>query len=220
MVACPTAADKVRIDSERNQGRAPDMAWLDHDRLGFNYRLTDIACAIGLAQLERLDELLSARARVATPTVRTVATIRSTASIALRRSSIAAPTASGCRRWRNGPGRRERSSGRDQLGAGRAHQATGVEERTNERAVAVDWQRRDVLELLESHGSPKTLAFTSDVPGLDAGLSHAGPELDFDLTAEAIDGGIWVRGTVSGRYRAECRRCLAPRAATHSDYGQ
>ena len=66
MVACPTAADKVRIDSERNQGRAPDMAWLDHDRLGFNYRLTDIACAIGLAQLERLDELLSARARVAT----------------------------------------------------------------------------------------------------------------------------------------------------------
>ena len=66
MIACPTVADKVRIDSERNQGRAPDMAWLDHDRLGFNYRLTDIACAIGLAQLERLDELLSARARVAT----------------------------------------------------------------------------------------------------------------------------------------------------------
>ena len=66
MVACPTAAEKVRIDSERNQGRAPDMGWLDHDRLGFNYRLTDIACAIGLAQLERLDELLSARARVAT----------------------------------------------------------------------------------------------------------------------------------------------------------
>ena len=32
------------------------MGWLDHDRLGFNYRLTDIACAIGLAQLERLDE--------------------------------------------------------------------------------------------------------------------------------------------------------------------
>ena len=31
---------KERIDSERNQGRAPDMGWLDHDRLGFNYRLT------------------------------------------------------------------------------------------------------------------------------------------------------------------------------------
>ena len=41
------------------------MGWLDHDRLGFNYRLSDIACALGLAQLERLDELLAARARVA-----------------------------------------------------------------------------------------------------------------------------------------------------------
>ena len=39
---------KARIDSERNQGRAPDMGWLDHDRLGFNYRLSDIACAIGV----------------------------------------------------------------------------------------------------------------------------------------------------------------------------
>ena len=53
-----------RIDSERNQGRAPDMGWLDHDRLGFNYRLSDIACAIGVAQLDRLDAC-SPRARVA-----------------------------------------------------------------------------------------------------------------------------------------------------------
>ncbi len=56
---------KERIDSERNQGRAPDMGWLDHDRLGFNYRLSDIACALGLAQLERLDRMLADRARVA-----------------------------------------------------------------------------------------------------------------------------------------------------------
>lgn len=56
---------KVRIDSERNQGRAPDMGWLDHDRLGFNYRLSDLACALGLAQLDRLDDMLAARARVA-----------------------------------------------------------------------------------------------------------------------------------------------------------
>jgi perosamine synthetase len=56
---------KPRIDSERNQGRAPNMDWLDHDRLGFNYRLSDIACALGLAQLERLDGLLAGRARVA-----------------------------------------------------------------------------------------------------------------------------------------------------------
>ena len=41
------------------------MAWLDHDRLGFNYRLSDVACALGFAQLERLDAMLAARARVA-----------------------------------------------------------------------------------------------------------------------------------------------------------
>jgi perosamine synthetase len=64
-VVSPSAAVKERIDSERNQGRAPDMGWLDHDRLGFNYRLDDLSCALGLAQLERLDELLAARARVA-----------------------------------------------------------------------------------------------------------------------------------------------------------
>ncbi len=56
----------ARLRSERNQGRAPDMDWVDHDRLGFNYRLTEMQAAIGVAQLERLDELLSARARVAT----------------------------------------------------------------------------------------------------------------------------------------------------------
>jgi perosamine synthetase len=65
MVTMADPAIKERIDSERNQGRAPDMGWLDHDRLGFNYRLSDVACALGIGQLERLDELLAARARVA-----------------------------------------------------------------------------------------------------------------------------------------------------------
>ena len=65
MVALGDAVMKERIDSERNQGRAPDMGWLDHDRLGFNYRLTDIASAIGLVQLQRLDGMLADRARVA-----------------------------------------------------------------------------------------------------------------------------------------------------------
>jgi perosamine synthetase len=65
MVTLGDEAMKARIDSERNQGRAPDMGWLDHDRLGFNYRLSDIACAIGSVQLTRLDDLLAGRARVA-----------------------------------------------------------------------------------------------------------------------------------------------------------
>jgi perosamine synthetase len=65
IVVCPIEAQKERLDSERNQGRAPDMGWLDHDRLGFNYRLSDVHCALGLAQMERLDDLLAGRARVA-----------------------------------------------------------------------------------------------------------------------------------------------------------
>ena len=65
IVTVADAAVKERIDSERNQGRAPDMDWLDHDRLGFNYRLSDVACALGLAQLERLESTLAGRARVA-----------------------------------------------------------------------------------------------------------------------------------------------------------
>ncbi len=65
MVVSASAALKARIDSERNQGRAPDMGWLDHDRLGFNYRLSDIACAVGIAQLGRLEAMLADRARVA-----------------------------------------------------------------------------------------------------------------------------------------------------------
>jgi len=65
MVTTADAAIRERLDSERNQGRAPDMGWLDHDRLGFNYRLSDVACAIGLEQLGHLDTMLADRARVA-----------------------------------------------------------------------------------------------------------------------------------------------------------
>jgi perosamine synthetase len=41
------------------------MDWLDHDRLGFNYRLSDLAAALGVGQAERLPELLDARAHAA-----------------------------------------------------------------------------------------------------------------------------------------------------------
>ncbi|MEX2253658.1 MAG: DegT/DnrJ/EryC1/StrS family aminotransferase [Thermoleophilaceae bacterium] len=64
-LVCRSAEEKEGVDSERNQGRAADMGWLDHDRLGFNYRLSELACALGIAQLARLDELLDARGRVA-----------------------------------------------------------------------------------------------------------------------------------------------------------
>jgi perosamine synthetase len=51
--------------SLRNQGRDEDTQWLRHVRLGYNYRLSELHCALGLAQLERIDELLLARERVA-----------------------------------------------------------------------------------------------------------------------------------------------------------
>jgi perosamine synthetase len=58
----PDAAERAR--GERNQGRAPDMARVEHERLGFNYRLTDLSAAMGVAQLERADEILAQRRRV------------------------------------------------------------------------------------------------------------------------------------------------------------
>ena len=53
------------LKSLRNQGRADGGGWLDHARLGFNYRLDDIRAAIGIGQLEKLDRILAARAAVA-----------------------------------------------------------------------------------------------------------------------------------------------------------
>ena len=49
------------LRSLRNQGRADSGGWLEHARLGFNYRLDDVRAAIGLAQLEKLPEILERR---------------------------------------------------------------------------------------------------------------------------------------------------------------
>jgi dTDP-4-amino-4,6-dideoxygalactose transaminase len=53
------------LRSLRNQGRADSGGWLEHARLGFNYRLDDIGAAIGLGQLEKLNAILEGRASVA-----------------------------------------------------------------------------------------------------------------------------------------------------------
>ena len=65
MLAVSDPETAATLRSERNQGRAPRMEWVDHDRLGFNYRLTELQAALGVAQLERLDEALTARATAA-----------------------------------------------------------------------------------------------------------------------------------------------------------
>jgi perosamine synthetase len=59
--------------SMRNQGRAHDIkeagqglgSWLSHERLGFNYRMSEINAALGVAQMRRIDQLIEARQRVA-----------------------------------------------------------------------------------------------------------------------------------------------------------
>jgi perosamine synthetase len=51
--------------SLRNQGRDVFDAWLSHSRLGFNYRLNELSCALGLVQLTRIDDMLARRAKVA-----------------------------------------------------------------------------------------------------------------------------------------------------------
>ena len=51
--------------SLRNQGRDVHDAWLNHSRLGYNYRMDEMSAALGLAQLGRIEELLAKRERVA-----------------------------------------------------------------------------------------------------------------------------------------------------------
>jgi dTDP-4-amino-4,6-dideoxygalactose transaminase len=51
--------------SLRNQGRDVFDAWLNHTRLGYNYRLDEMSAALGVVQLQRIEELLAKRARVA-----------------------------------------------------------------------------------------------------------------------------------------------------------
>ena len=49
----------------RNQGRAPGDTWLSHTHLGYNYRLDELSAALGAAQMQRLEELINRRERVA-----------------------------------------------------------------------------------------------------------------------------------------------------------
>jgi dTDP-4-amino-4,6-dideoxygalactose transaminase len=52
------------VRSLRNQGRAPGDTWLEHSYLGYNYRLNELNAALGVVQVNRLDELIEKRARV------------------------------------------------------------------------------------------------------------------------------------------------------------
>ncbi len=51
--------------SMRNQGRGEGDTWLQHTRLGYNYRISDINCALGISQINRLDEITEKRNKAA-----------------------------------------------------------------------------------------------------------------------------------------------------------
>ncbi len=55
----------ARLRRLRNQGRNPGSEWLDHAEPGYNYRLSELACALGRVQLQRLDQILEQRRAVA-----------------------------------------------------------------------------------------------------------------------------------------------------------
>jgi len=51
--------------SLRNQGRGGDGAWLLHERIGYNYRLSELHAALGCVQMQRIDDILARREQVA-----------------------------------------------------------------------------------------------------------------------------------------------------------
>jgi perosamine synthetase len=60
-----SAEEHELLISLRNQGRLETSSWLQHGRLGYNYRLDDVSAALGIGQLEKLDRILAGRREVA-----------------------------------------------------------------------------------------------------------------------------------------------------------
>jgi perosamine synthetase len=65
VMTTPDAGTAALWRSLRNQGRSSGGAWLTHERLGYNYRMTEISAALGLSQLGRIDSLIDRRESVA-----------------------------------------------------------------------------------------------------------------------------------------------------------
>ena len=65
MIVTSDASWDALFRSLRNQGRDVFDGWLEHSRLGWNYRMDELSAALGAVQVERLDEILASRERVA-----------------------------------------------------------------------------------------------------------------------------------------------------------
>ena len=64
-VAVSSEEEWALLKSLSNQGRSDSGEWLSHGHLGYNYRLDDLSAGLGVAQVERLEEILERRSRVA-----------------------------------------------------------------------------------------------------------------------------------------------------------
>jgi perosamine synthetase len=65
MIVTADAQMAERVRALRNQGRYPSADWFQHREVGFNYRLSEINCALGIEQLKRIDAILAMRDEVA-----------------------------------------------------------------------------------------------------------------------------------------------------------
>jgi len=65
MIITNDAEAAALMQALRNQGRAPGDTWLQHTHLGYNYRLDEMSAALGVVQMQRLDEMIARRSQVA-----------------------------------------------------------------------------------------------------------------------------------------------------------
>jgi perosamine synthetase len=65
MIVTPSASLAARLRSLGNQGRGTPGEWFQHTELGYNYRLSEIACTLGIGQMSRLKEIMTRRQEVA-----------------------------------------------------------------------------------------------------------------------------------------------------------
>jgi dTDP-4-amino-4,6-dideoxygalactose transaminase len=65
MVVTRNSRLATRVRALRNQGRASSEDWFQHSELGYNYRLSEINCALGIGQLSRIEAILAMRGEIA-----------------------------------------------------------------------------------------------------------------------------------------------------------
>ncbi|HEX4022542.1 MAG TPA: DegT/DnrJ/EryC1/StrS family aminotransferase [Acidobacteriaceae bacterium] len=65
MIVTGDASLAARMKALRNQGRYDFDDWLQHAEVGYNYRISEINCALGIEQFKRIDSILQRREEIA-----------------------------------------------------------------------------------------------------------------------------------------------------------